>query len=211
MKLSEKMRLYSWVEFALWLLIISVVVFGIRYSNFKHQKQYKSYQIFMSDVDGLIVGSPVKFLGMQVGYVTKLQIISSNVYVKFIITQKNLALPMGSIATVEGSGLGGSKSLEIYPPKEGVYTDKIIASKDPTRLGRVISLFKGIFRDIDEIVTSFNYASNKLEAEKYLSPNIADPTSKNTGFAILNKNLDDMIRTEKEIKEKLNLDKKIKK
>lgn len=208
MKFAQKMRLYSWVEFTLWLLIISITVFGVRYHNYLKQKQYKSYQIFLSDVDGLIVGSPVRFLGIQIGHVTKLQIISSNVYVKFIITQKDLTLPQGSIATVEGSGLGGSKSLEIYPPEKGVVTDKIIVTKDPTRLGRVISLFKGIFKDVDEIVSSFKYASTKIDAEKYLQQNIIIPDENNTGFAIINKNIDLMIEKEKNIKQKLNLNKK---
>lgn len=207
MKLSEKMRLYSWIEFALWLLIVSITVFGIRYHNYKHQKQYKSYQIFMSDVDGLIVGSPVKFLGTRIGYVTKLQIISSNVYVKFVITQKDLTLPVGSIATVEGAGLGGSKALEIYPPNNEVISEKIVNVKEPTRLGKVMSLFKAMFKDLDEIITSFTYASNRIEAEKKLFINVVMPEDK-AGFAVINKNLDNMIDSEKALKQKFNLDKK---
>ena len=80
----------------------------------------------MEDVDGLIVGSPVKFLGVQIGHVMKIQIITTDVYIKFVVTQKDLNLPEGSIATVEASGLGGSKSLEIYPPEKDNTTDKII-------------------------------------------------------------------------------------
>ncbi len=204
MKTSEKMRLFSWIEFAVWLLIIAITVFGIKYHNYKKQKQFKSYQIFMSDVDGLIVGSPVRFLGVQIGHVTKTQIISSNVYVKFIITQKGLSLPQGCIATIEGSGLGGSKALEIYPPKKYEINDKIILVKEPTRLGKVMSLFNDIFRDLDEIITSFTYASAKLEAEKYIPQNIVVPDENNTGFAVLDKNLDNIIDTQKMLKEKFN-------
>ncbi len=208
MKISEKMRLYSWAELAVWLLIISITIFGIRYHNYKQQKQFKSYQIFMSDVDGLIVGSPVKFLGIQIGHVTKLQIISSNVYVKFIITQKDLTLPVGAIATIEGSGLGGSKALEIYPPDKNMKTERIVNVKEPTRLGKVMSLFNDIFKDLDEIISSFTYASDKLEAEKYIPQNIVIPDDNNTGFATINKNLDTMIDSEKTLKQKFNLDKK---
>ena len=64
MKKLDNVRVYAWVEFVIWLIIVAVAVFGIRYHNYKVQKQYKSYQIFMEDVDGLIVGSPVKFLGV---------------------------------------------------------------------------------------------------------------------------------------------------
>ena len=111
MKKLDNMRVYAWVEFVVWLIVIAALVFGFRYHNYQTQKQFKTYQIFMSDVDGLIVGSPVKFLGVQIGHVKKIQILSSDVYIKFIITQKDLVLPVGSIATVEASGLGGSKAL----------------------------------------------------------------------------------------------------
>lgn len=197
------MRLYSWIEFAIWLIIVACIVVGIRYHNYKQLKHFKSYQIFISDVDGLIVGSPVRFLGVQIGHVTKIQIVSSNVYVKFIITEKNLVLPKGSIATVEGAGLGGSKSLEIYPPDEDMVSDKIIVSKDPTRLGKVMSLFNDIFKELDSIISSFNYASQKLEAEKYIPQNVVIPDENNTGFAAINKNLDYMINTEKQLKKKI--------
>ena len=92
MKKFDNIRIYAWIEFVIWLVIVAILVFGIRYHHYQAQKQYKNYQIFMEDVDGLIVGSPVKFLGVQIGHVKKIQIISSDVYIKFIITQKDLIL-----------------------------------------------------------------------------------------------------------------------
>ena len=59
MKLFKNVRVYAWIEFVIWLVIVAFVVVGGRYNNYKHQKQYKTYQIFMDDVDGLLVGSPV--------------------------------------------------------------------------------------------------------------------------------------------------------
>ena len=92
MKKFDNIRVYAWAEFVIWLIIIAVAVLGFRYYKYQNQKQYKSYQIFMEDVDGLIVGSPVKFLGVQIGYVKKIQIISSSVYIKFVIKQKVLVI-----------------------------------------------------------------------------------------------------------------------
>ena len=63
MKKFDNIRIYAWIEFVIWLVIVAILVFGIRYHHYQAQKQYKNYQIFMEDVDGLIVGSPVKFLG----------------------------------------------------------------------------------------------------------------------------------------------------
>ena len=163
----------------------------------------------MNDVDGLIVGSPVKFLGTQIGHVTKIQLVSSDVYsdiyVKFIITQKDLTLPTGAIATVEGSGLGGSKALEIYPP-EDEDSEYIIASKDSTRLGKVISLFKKMFKNIDEIFVNLGHAGKEVSSVpkiKIPRHNEVTPAEMNQSVEKLNKQLDQMIREEQKFRKKL--------
>ena len=161
----------------------------------------------MNDVDGLIVGSPVRFLGIQVGHVTKIQLVSSDIYadiyVKFIITQKGLTLPTGAIATVEGSGLGGSKSLEIYPPKNKKQ-DKIIVSKDSTRLNKVMSLFNTIFKDIEEIFTNLSHTGKELSKvpRHKIEKNVVTPAQSEKDLDKLNKQLDDYINKEKEFRNK---------
>lgn len=210
MKKPDNFRIYAWIEFAIWLIIITLCVFGIRYHHHKSQLQYKSYQIFMNDVDGLIVGSPVKFLGTQIGHVTKIQLVSSDVYsdiyVKFIITEKDLTLPTGAIATVEGSGLGGSKALEIYPPEDEV-AERIISTKESTRLGKVISLFKKIFKDLDEIFVNLGHVSKEVSSvPKIETPrhNEITPADLNQSVEHLNKQLDQMILQEHKLRKKMN-------
>ena len=175
MRKFDNIRVYAWAEFVIWLIIVAVSVLGFRYYKYQNQKQFKSYQIFMEDVDGLIVGSPVKFLGVQIGFVKKIQIVASSVYIKFVITQKGLVLPVGAIATVEASGLGGSKALEIYPPQKGAYHNKIIVTKDPTRLGKVMSLFNDIFKEMDAIFGTLDHASNQFDLEHGIPANVVNP------------------------------------
>lgn len=153
-----EIRKFIWIEFIIWLFILFIVVAGIRIHNYKSTKKLVTYQIFMPDVDGLIVGSPVRFLGVQIGYISKIKIISNEVYLKIIITDKNVELPQGSIATVEFNGMGGSKSLEIYPPtKDSLASGKIITVQEPTRLSDALSLLSDMFDKIDSIIvrTSF--------------------------------------------------------
>lgn len=204
MKKFGNIRVYAWIEFVIWLIIVAVSVFSIRYYYYQNQKQYKSYQIFMEDVDGLIVGSPVKFLGVHIGHVKKIQIVSSNVYIKFIITQKGLVLPVGSIATVEGSGLGGSKALEIYPPIKDNPADKIIISKDPTRLGKVMSLFDYIFRELNAIFTTLDHTSSQLDLENGIPKNIVEPADTTENLIKFEKAVDNFIKTEKKFMKKFN-------
>ncbi len=177
MKIFGNIRVYAWIEFIIWLFIVAFIVLGFRYYNYQNQKQYKNYQIFMEDVDGLIVGSPVKFLGVQIGYVKKIQIISTEVYIKFVVTQKDLSLPAGSIATVEASGLGGSKALEIYSPDKNNKTDRIIIPKEPTRLSKVMGLFDSIFKELDSIVTTLGHAAGQFEftSEGKVPKNVITP------------------------------------
>lgn len=191
MKKYSQIRIYTWIEFVIWLIIVAITIFGFRYYNYQHQKMYKNYQIFMDDVDGLIVGSPVKFLGIQVGHVKKIKVVSSTIYVKFVITQKNLELPIGSIATVEGTGLGGSKSLEIYPPDKTASSDKIIVPKSPTRLGKVLTLFKGIFKELDSILTAINNATVQLQTEE-MPKNLVQPADANVELYKLDNKLEEV-------------------
>lgn len=112
----------------------------------------------MPDVDGMIVGSPVKFMGVQVGYVQKINIVNNNVYVKFVITEKDVAIPQGSIATVEFNGLGGSKSLEItQPTSETIATNKVIVVNQPKRLHDSMFLLNDMFDKIGAIGTKSSY------------------------------------------------------
>ena len=107
------------IELLFWLVILlAFLIFGIFLAH-KDIKTYEIHNIFLPDVDGLIVGSPVNFMGVKVGFVNKMQIIDDDeVFVKFIITDKSIKLPKGTIASVEFSGLAGSKSLELYPPNK---------------------------------------------------------------------------------------------
>lgn len=204
MKKLDNIRVYAWLEFVLWLIIVAVGVLGIRYHYYQTQKQYKSYQIFMEDVDGLIVGSPVKFLGVQIGHVKKIQIIASNVYIKFIITQKDLQLPAGSIATVEASGLGGSKALEIYPPAKDAKADKLIMIKEPTRLGKVMSLFDDIFKELNAIFMTVDHAGSQFDMQNGIPKNIIEPADIKEGLIKIESRIDAIHNAQQKIKDNFN-------
>ena len=158
MKIFEGMHKYIWIEFGVWFFILCIIVAGIKINYYNKQKELVTYQIFMPDVDGLIVGSPVKFMGVQVGYVDKVKIVANDVYLKIVITQKNMEIPKGSIATVEFSGLGGSKSLEIYPPNdESLATNKLIVVQNPKRLHDSLGLLNDMFDKIGSITSRLSF------------------------------------------------------
>ncbi len=146
------------VEFFIWFCLLCVVLFSIRAHLYKQHKLTKQYQIFISDVDGLIVGSPVKYMGVQVGYVSYIKLLSNDVYVKFVLHDKDARLPKGVVANVEFSGMGGTKSLELYPPTEqDLKTEKIINIKDTFRLSHSVDLLDNMFSKIALIGGRFSY------------------------------------------------------
>jgi len=158
----DDIRKFAWIEFFVWFLVLCFCVVGIRLYRQHEYKKMVSYQIFLPDADGLIVGSPVRYLGVQVGYIDKIKILSNEVYIKFIITDKELKLPKGSIVTVEFSGMGGSKSLEIYPPTpESIASGKIIMISKPVRLSDSISLMNDMFGKINSIITRTSVFANE--------------------------------------------------
>lgn len=162
MKFKDNIRFYAWIEFLIWFIILGLCIFGFRMYRYQKFKELPSYQIFMPDVDGMIVGSPVRYMGVQVGYIKNIKILTNNVYVRFVITDKDLKLPKGVIATVEFNGLGGSKSLELYPPDENEHPENLIIIHSPKRLHDSMGLLNDMFDKIDSIAIKASHFANEM-------------------------------------------------
>ena len=109
-----------WIaELFVWVLLIFSASFISLYVYNKNVREKNTYYVFFNDVDGLIKGSPVKIQGYQVGYVSDISFVDDDVFITFIITDKDIVMPKKIAATVEFTGMGGSKSLELYIPEEG--------------------------------------------------------------------------------------------
>ena len=163
-QLKSKIKLYKqlarFIELSIWFLIL-LFIFGIFAAyNLYCEKNYSRYQIFLQDIDGIIVGSPVKIMGIQVGYVKNIKFVNGMVFVDFIINKEGVEIPKGSKITVEFSGLGGSKSLEVYAPKEKYDSDlPPINVQQPRRLGASVSLLYQMFKKIGDIIYRCTYFS----------------------------------------------------
>ncbi len=168
-KLKEKAqfhkRMARFIELSIWFLFIFSLVSVMLFYNWYSHKNYKRYQIFLQDVDGIIVGSPVKILGIQVGYVKHIKFINDMVFVDFIINQKGVEVPKGSKITVESSGLGGSKSLEVYAPKQKYEKDMpYVTIQQPRRLGATVSLLYQMFQKIGDIIYRCSYFAEAINS-----------------------------------------------
>ena len=164
MNSKSKIRLFIALEVLVWILVIVFCVSFIKFQHAKKIGEYKTYRLFMQDVDGLIEGSSVRMMGVPIGYIKTISIVQDEVYVKFLITDKNVEIPQGAIATVEFNGMAGSKSLEIYSPNSvSKASGKIITLKKTNRLGAALGLFDDMFAKLDSILVRCNYFSSQLE------------------------------------------------
>ena len=73
-------------------------------------------------------------LGYQIGYVSDISLINNDdVFVTFVITEKDITMPDSMVATVEFTGMGGSKSLELTPA-DSKSKKNIISVTQPRRV-----------------------------------------------------------------------------
>lgn len=150
------------IEIIVWALIIIAISIPF-YNNSRHKQELNATgHAFFEDTDGLIVGSPVRFMGTQVGYLSDVKIIGSEAYVSFVITEKNLKIPHGTIATVEFTGIAGSKSLELYPPtKDSLAQGHAISVVEPIRISTFVDRQQNIASNIINITNQVNTVITK--------------------------------------------------
>lgn len=154
-------------ELLFWLVIILIVVFVSTVTYISREKNdTNDYQLFLQDVDGLIVGSPVRMMGIEVGHVTKIKPTNDEVYVKFILTNPDVYIPQGTTVTVEFSGMAGSKSLELYLPDKDTYIDNsvpVLVVAPPKRLHDAMGLLNDMYKKLTSIIYTSSSFGNKLK------------------------------------------------
>lgn len=154
-------RLVWYSEIFCWAVFIMAIILGFTYSFATSEHKNHSYYMFFQDVDGLSKGSPVRMMGYQIGYVKDVKVFKDNIFVSFLVTERNVFIPTGSTARVEFYGLGGSKSLEIEPPSEAQKNGEIIITKNPYRIANYYEWGEQINSTLEVIMTN---ASMQLDA-----------------------------------------------
>ncbi len=103
------------IEIIIWCSILTLIFSAGIFGYSKIFIEPNIYNIEFKDIDGITKGSPVRFMGMNVGYVKKLKPKEKHINVQIVITKKDIKIPNGTVARVEFYGLGGSKSIELMP------------------------------------------------------------------------------------------------
>ena len=153
-------------ELLIWLIILLLIVSFCTLKHIHNVKNDNDYNIYMQDVDGLIVGSPVRIMGIEVGHVTTIKPTNEEVFIKFVLNDRDIEIPRGTVATVEFSGMAGSKSLELYLPDRQTYIDDnvpILGVDSPKRLQDALGLLDEMFDKIGAIIYTSSSFSDKIK------------------------------------------------
>lgn len=173
------------IEILIWISILLIIIgLGI-FAYIKTFVEPNAYVIQFKDIDGITKGSPVRFMGINVGYVRKLKSKNKHIDVQILITRKGVDIPNGTLARVEFYGLGGSKSIELMPPETtcevGILTGNTIRLNDVAH--EAISLV-----EIIEMVERYTKNINEKAIQKLLveMKSINDKKIKDVGSEIDN-------------------------
>lgn len=173
------------IEILIWISILLIVTGVGVYAYIKTFVEPNVYVVQFKDIDGITKGSPVRFMGINVGYVRKLKSKNKHIDVQILITKKDMQIPNGTLARVEFYGLGGSKSIELMPPETscevGIITGNTIRLNDVAH--EAISLV-----EIIEMVERYVKNINEKSVEKLLieMKSINDNKIKNVGNELEN-------------------------
>ena len=204
-----KRHVFWLIELFIWLFVIIFIIFGVRFYNAKKAAKESTYHIFLQDIDGLMKGSPVKLMGVQIGYVTEINVIDDYMYVSFLVSKKDTEIPHGSKALIESYGIAGSKSIELYPPKNKADESKsLIFVEKPIRASSAFLTQNEISKTLITVANGATSIIDMQTAEQHKRniQKLAELSGK-ANFDVIDEKSDEMInkiknsRKQKEIKE----------
>lgn len=121
---------YIWLsELIVWLVILVLGFYFFIYNTTVKENAKNIYYMFIDDAAGLVKGSPVRIMGINIGYVRLVKIFDNKVFVSFLVTEDGVKIPQRATATIEFYGLGGSTSLELNPKTSITNDDKEVLLK----------------------------------------------------------------------------------
>ena len=182
-------------------LFLAIFTFGFSFFHYKIEKP-NTYNIIFKDIDSIVKGSPVRFMGINIGYVLKLKRKDDHIVCKIRVTKKHVKLPNGTRAKVAFNGLGGSKSIELFPPETNEGNPTGIITEEFLRINDFVSVIK----DLREVFHMINNMVQKMNTDTMSDTmkEITNPEGITKINDIMDKTVDRVIEKEQKINKGLN-------
>lgn len=138
--------------------LVILVTFVLLIGNFKTWAAGYRVNFIFNFVNGVKIGAPVRFAGVDVGEVKDIKFIfipqEQRTKVQIVgWLKKEVSIPVDSTVWVNTLGLLGEKYVEIMPGKDYahfVLRDGSLTGSDPIAMHEVAELAKNIAEDLDE-------------------------------------------------------------
>lgn len=132
-----------------------------------------------NNVSGLVTGNNVRFSGIDVGTVDKIEIVSdSSIHVTMIIDKKvRPYIKQNTIATIATDGIMGSKLINLNPagsPSEEVQEGDVLLSLKPVETDAMLRTLNTTNDNIAIITSNLREITNKLNANNSLWTLLSD-------------------------------------
>jgi len=140
------------------LVVLTVFIFKI--GNLKNYGKGYPLRVVFGNVSGVKSGSPVRFSGVDVGEVNRLNVIegkqNKDTKIEVIVwIRKSLSIPRNSKAYINTLGLLGEKYIEIIPPSEYesfLQPGDTIVGTDPIMMQHWLNEGEKILSDLQELI-----------------------------------------------------------
>lgn len=142
-------KLFTLFEIILWIVLCCVPAFFVASLLHPDLAVKKHLTVYFYDIDGVIVGTPVNFIGYNIGYVKDIKVDGSKIKLDVAITKKDVTLPRCTDARIDEAGLGGSRSIEIVPCQDQ-YKDPGVYTKRPKKLNELLADFDNFSKALTE-------------------------------------------------------------
>lgn len=156
----DKSKLELKVGLFIFLSIVIFTVFIFKIGNLKDYGRGYSLRFVFGNVSGVKTGSPVRFSGVDIGEISRVNVIedkqNKDTKIELIASiRRSLSIPQDSSAYVSTLGLLGEKYIEIVPPvevKSFLKPGDTLYGVDPIRTQHWIDEAERIAKDLQEII-----------------------------------------------------------
>ncbi|MFA5155799.1 MAG: MlaD family protein [Candidatus Omnitrophota bacterium] len=149
--------------------LVILTVFVLSIGGFKTWASGYRVKFTFNFINGVKLGAPVRFAGLDVGQVKDIKLIPINgkkTQVEVLVWVKNdVRIPVDSTIWVNTLGLLGEKYIEIMPGKEAeniLPAGGLIIGEDPLAMHEVGELAKKIADDIDALIVKIKSGEGTL-------------------------------------------------
>jgi phospholipid/cholesterol/gamma-HCH transport system substrate-binding protein len=149
-----------------------LIIFVLFIGDFKNTLSTYRVNFMFNFINGVKLGSPVRFAGVDVGEVKAIKFVfpvkgeKPKVQMVSLIT-RNIKIPLDSTVWVNTLGILGEKYIEIMPGKDFVNVAKegeIMVGNDPFAMQEFGEMAKSMVTKLDATLTGINGVTDSLKA-----------------------------------------------